>query len=299
MLTFFNNLFSRDEETQISKVDAVELSNDKDVKEPVVSSVSYSPRQIVFGTGQSIGMQRDHNEDALFALNMMLSEGTKEIPFGVFIVADGMGGHRDGDVASGVVLRVFVDQIMSSLFSRIISLSNEGEGDAIQEIMEKSVAAAQQVVIKEVPGGGTTLTAALIIGTQVVFAHVGDSRAYFISPDGSEIKVITHDHSLVQRLVDLGQITEEEAEVHPQRNVLYRAMGQPEPFKPDIHTHPLPSPGYILICSDGLWGQISEEELTRLVVSSANPSAACHELVKAANAAGGPDNITAVLVQIF
>lgn len=299
MLNFFHNLFDRHEEAQTSKTGTAELVNDKVVRDSASLSFNYSPLQIVVGTGQSIGMQRDHNEDALFTLNMMLSEGKKEIPFGIFVVADGMGGHRHGEVASGVVLRVFVDDVMSKIFSRIISLKDEGEVDSIQEIMEKGVEAAQKIVTEKVPGGGTTLTAALIIGGQVTFAHVGDSRAYFISPDGSVIKAITHDHSLVQRLVDLGQITEEEAEVHPQRNVLYRAMGQPEPFKPDIHSHALPSPGYILICSDGLWGLISEEELARLVVTAANPSAACHELIKAANGAGGPDNISAILIQVY
>ena len=299
MINFFQNLFSSKEEVETTIMKTAELSEKKDVKEYTVSSSNYSPIQIVVGTGQSIGMQRDHNEDALFALNLMLSEGKKEIPFGLFIVADGMGGHSYGEIASGVVLKVFADHIMSKLFSKIISLKDEGGEDSLQEVMEEGVEVAQEVVVKEVPGGGTTLTAALIIGSQVTFAHVGDSRAYFISPDGAEVKVITHDHSLVQRLVDLGQITEEEAEVHPQRNVLYRALGQPESFKPDIRTHPLPSPGYILICSDGLWGQISEDELTRLVVTAPNPSAACHDLIKAANDAGGPDNITAILVQIY
>ena len=299
MLDFFQHLFNSEEEIKASKMKTAELSKEEEVKVNAVSSSNYSPIQIVVGTGQSIGMQRDHNEDALFALNLMLSDGKKEIPFGIFIVADGMGGHRHGEVASGIVLRVFADHIMSKLFPKIVSLKDEDGEDSIQEIMEEGVETAQEVVVKEVPGGGTTLTAALVIGSQVTIAHVGDSRAYFISPDGSKVETITHDHSLVQRLVDLGQITEEEAEVHPQRNVLYRALGQPEPFKPDIHSHSLPSPGYILICSDGLWGQIPEEELTRLIVTAANPSAACHDLIKAANDAGGPDNITAILVQIF
>jgi protein phosphatase len=101
---------------------------------------------------------------------------------------------------------------------------------------------------------------------------------------------------LVRRLVELGQITEDEAKVHPNRNVLYRALGQSEPFKPDIHTHPLPQPGYMMICSDGLWGVVPDIEIFRIVNSAKNLSMACHDLVEAANAGGGPDNISVILV---
>jgi len=105
------------------------------------------------------------------------------------------------------------------------------------------------------------------------------------------------DHSLVRRLIELGQLTEEEAAVHPQRNVLYRALGQTEPFEPEINTMVLPHPGYLLICSDGLWGVVPEAEIFRIVMNAENPSLACHRLVEAANAAGGPDNISVVLLQ--
>lgn len=113
------------------------------------------------------------------------------------------------------------------------------------------------------------------------------------------MQAMTVDHSLVRRLVDLGQLTEEQARVYPQKNVLYRALGQAEPFRPDIHTHLIPHPGYILICSDGLWGTVPDEEMFKIVSSAPNPSMACHDLVEAANAAGGPDNISVILVQYF
>jgi serine/threonine protein phosphatase PrpC len=151
-------------------------------------------------------------------------------------------------------------------------------------------------VLTKAPGGGTTLTVAVIIGNQVTLAHIGDSRAYFIYSD-SRIEAITKDHSLVSRLVELGQITEEEAAVHPQRNVLYRALGQRDPIKPDISNHIFPESGYLLMCSDGLWGVISQDEITRSVLTSENLSSACHMMVEAANLAGGPDNISVVLVQ--
>ena len=179
-----------------------------------------------------------------------------------------------------------------------MGLDPEPQSESLQEIMEMSVREAHQAVLKRAPGGGTTLTAAMVIGEQVTIAHVGDSRAYFIYPDG-RMQAMTLDHSLVRRLVDLGQLTEEQARTYPQKNVLYRALGLAEPFRPDIHTHLMPHPGYILICSDGLWGCVSDTEMFDLITSSPNPSVACTRLVDAANDAGGPDNISAVIVQYF
>ncbi len=111
------------------------------------------------------------------------------------------------------------------------------------------------------------------------------------------MEVMTQDHSLVRRLQDLGQIDEKEASIHPQRNVLYRALGQSEPFRPDIHTHTLPGLGYMLMCSDGLWGTVTDDEISEIIRSAPSLTMACHKLIEAANAAGGPDNISAILVQ--
>jgi protein phosphatase len=137
----------------------------------------------------------------------------------------------------------------------------------------------------------------LILGEQITLAHVGDSRAYHIDKDG-QMEVLTRDHSLVRRLEELGQITHEEAAVHPQRNVLYRALGQGEPFDPDIKTMHVPGGGHLLICSDGLWGVISEADIKTIVTGHLQLDEACQALVDAANAAGGPDNITAILVRL-
>jgi protein phosphatase len=103
---------------------------------------------------------------------------------------------------------------------------------------------------------------------------------------------------LVKRLEELGQITAAEAAVHPQRNVLYRALGQGEPFEPEITALSIPPGGYIMLCSDGLWGYVDEPELIRIIKTAPNPEMACHEMVRAANAAGGPDNISVVLVRL-
>jgi serine/threonine protein phosphatase PrpC len=145
-----------------------------------------------------------------------------------------------------------------------------------------------------VPGGGTTLTAVLLLGSLMTIGHVGDSRAYLFSNGHGE--VLTRDHSLVKRLEELGQLTEAEAAVHPQRNVLYKAIGQGANLEVDVLTHPVPKDGFLMLCSDGLWGVVAEEDIERIVWNSPHPQIACDELVRAANAAGGPDNITAILV---
>jgi protein phosphatase len=176
-------------------------------------------------------------------------------------------------------------------------IAGRGTGEvSLHEIMEAGVSEAQRAVVRNAPGGGTTLTAALVFGDQVTLTHVGDSRAYFLYPSG-RLEVVTQDHSLVKRLQDLGQIDEKEASIHPQRNVLYRALGQSEPFRPDIHTHTLPEDGYLLICSDGLWAYVDENEIHRIVFAEPHPTLASQKLVDAANSAGGPDNISAILVR--
>lgn len=296
MLKFLERIFNRrrpaDEKT--AAVQTAPLTEEQ-LQPVTVIPVSFSPSQLLVGVGQSVGLQRERNEDALFTLNAILSDGNTELPFGVFIVADGMGGHEHGEIASSVAVRAMAEYVLSRLYLPFLSMG-ERQHSSLQEVMENGVVQAQQAVVKFAPGGGTTLTAALIVGEQVTVAHVGDSRAYFIFPDG-RMEVVTQDHSLVHRLVELGQISEQEAQVHPQRNVLYRALGQSEPFRPDVYTHPMPHPGYLLVCSDGLWGVVSEQDMFQIITSARNPAVACKNLVDAANAAGGPDNISVILVQ--
>ena len=207
-----------------------------------------------------------------------------------------MGGHLHGEIASGVAARAVAQYTMGKLYPSLLGLQQETQNESLQEIMEGGIREAQQTVVKRAPGGGTTLTAALVIGEQVTLAHVGDSRAYFIYPDG-RMQSMTQDHSLVRRLVELGQMTEQDAASSNQRNILYRAIGQLEPFRPDINTYLFPRPGSVLLCSDGLWVVVPEADIFDVVSTTPNPSLACHKLVELANAAGGPDNISVILVQ--
>jgi serine/threonine protein phosphatase PrpC len=249
---------------------------------------------IAVGTAQSIGIERDHNEDTLFVL---ISNATRDdtIPdFGLFLVADGMGGHRAGEVASAISARTTARILTEGTFLKLLENEKHENELPLQELIRQALEKANDSVVAQVPGGGTTLTVALLLHKQLIIGHVGDSRAYIINDGKSE--VITRDHSLVERLRELGQLSPEEAASHPQRNVLYRAIGQGANLEVDIVNHPIPSGGYLLLCSDGLWGVVPDHEIRRIIYKSGHPQAACEELVRAANAAGGPDNISAVLV---
>lgn len=254
------------------------------------------PFQLVISCGQSLGVQRDNNEDSIYSFSSVISTGIEELAFGLCIVADGMGGYKNGELASSVCTKVAAKYLISKVYTHLLDIHNDPLDESIQETVLQAIKDAQKAVVLNAPGGGTTLTMAMIIGEQVTIAHVGDSRAYFIYPDG-RIHRVSKDHSLVQRMVDLEEITETEAFVHPQRNILLQAIGQTETFKPDIVTHQIPKGGYLMLCSDGLWGVLPDQEMYRIIISTKEPSEACIKLVDAANRAGGPDNISVVLVK--
>ncbi len=272
----------------------------KVVTAPLDPAAARRPDTVTFhthlkvGIAQSTGIERSHNEDTLFALlgSAANQQGLPE--FGLFIVADGMGGHRAGEIASAISVRKVAQYIIQRSFLHLFEPENSTEVPPLQELMRAALEVANQAVVERVPGGGTTLTAAVVLGRQVTLGHVGDSRAYFIDQD--TVQVVTRDHSLVERLKELGQLSEEEAAIHPQRNVLYRAIGQGSNLEVDVSTQSIPENAYMLLCSDGLWGVVPEEEIQRIVLTAKDPQAACDRLVQEANAAGGPDNITAVLV---
>jgi protein phosphatase len=269
--------------------------SEEELREVVKPDTSVNLNQISASYARSMGKQRDHNEDSIFTFSGTITYGEKDQNLGLYVVADGMGGHQNGALASGSAARVFGKYVLENFLVPILDPDKNTPAQSLQEIMENAVKAAQFAVQKHAPGGGTTLTAVLAVGEQVTLAHVGDSRCYFIHLDG-RCNILTQDHSLVHRLVELGQLDEEMAKVHLQRNVLYRAVGQADPFIPDIATHQIQRPGYLLLCSDGLWGVVSNDEIIRIVLEKRIPSVACETLIDAANEAGGPDNISVILV---
>jgi len=253
--------------------------------------------QLMASCAQSVGKQRDHNEDALFCLTSVMASNEDITPFGLYIVADGMGGHQHGEVCSEIAIRTMADYVIRNLFTNLIRPDHQPPEEPLQEIMKQGIQVAHQNILEKVSGGGTTLSTVTIMGNQMTIAHVGDSRIYTINLNG-RIKPITRDHSLVKRLEELGQLTPEEAAVDPRRNVLYHALGQGTPLDPEIISAPIPHSGYLLVCSDGLWGVISENKIGNIITSAKSLPEACQSLIKAANDAGGPDNISVILIRL-
>jgi protein phosphatase len=209
-----------------------------------------------------------------------------------------MGGHQFGEIASNAAVRIMAGSILRKFHSYLFGVPSQPLQESVQEVLEAAVMEAHRFVQREAPGSGTTVTAALVLGEQVTIAHVGDSRAYAVYMDG-RVEPITRDHSLVKRLEELGHLNEDEAANFPHRNVLIRAVGQGEAVEADVVTLPFPQPGFLMLCSDGLWGVVNSHDIFEAVSQAATPQAACQRLVTAANAAGGPDNISVVIAQMI
>jgi serine/threonine protein phosphatase PrpC len=227
--------------------------------------------KIEVGSATDIGRVRERNEDSMLV----------DPP--LYVVADGMGGHRGGQVASQVAL-----EAMEEL--------ETGDGGSLAEHVRRANRAVwdRSVEDERLSGMGTTLTAARIDGGSALIAHVGDSRAYLLR-DGS-LRQLTTDHTLVARMVKSGEITEAEAEVHPHKNVLTRALGTDEQVEVDEDSIALVDGDRLLLCSDGLTGMVTEDQIQAILETSEQPQQAADRLVKAANRAGGIDNITVVVL---
>lgn len=264
---------------------------------PLETYVSKPGKHLTYGLNSDIGMQRNNNQDSMltfFTSNVSVEDHPD---FGLFAVADGMGGHHDGEKASAITTRIVAQYIIDKLYLNLLAKnSSDAERPTISEVLSQAVQKANDAVSEQIPEGGTTVTSVVVVGDLAYIAHVGDSRAYLITND--MIEQITRDHSLVQRLIELDQLTPEEAAAHPQRNVLYRAIGQSDNLEVDAVTRRLPPGSRLLICSDGLWNQVPEDMLLDIIRSSKTPQEGCDRLIAAANERGGPDNITAILIQI-
>ncbi len=258
--------------------------------------MTYRNDSIAFGQVSDVGLVRSNNQDSALSF-LFTSRSVDDQPdFGLFIVADGMGGHHDGERASAITTKSLAAHITHSIYLPLLNGTNDIDQVPLTEAMVNGVKKSNEEVIKHVPEGGTTVTAVVLLGDLAHIAHVGDSRAYLLTKDG--IEQITRDHSLVQRLIELDQITPEEAADHPQKNVLYRALGQNETIEVDTITRRLPPESRVLICSDGLWGQVEERDLYEICMNVPDPQQACEKLAALANTHGGVDNITSILLKI-
>lgn len=243
-----------------------------------------------------VGRQRENNQDSYFTVTSYIEADGQTQPFGLFIVADGMGGYKGGEKASAIALRTAADHILNNIYLPEVLPNGSSPQNPINEVLTEAVTSANASVLLDVPEAGTTLTVAVVLGHQAYFAHVGDSRAYIYS-DG-KLNQITNDHSVVARMVEVGQLTPEEALTHKNRNVLYRAIGQSNSLEVETHLQPLPPDSYLLICSDGLWNQITDDEISSLLGNLKSLNHGVQTFVDLANHNGGDDNITVVLVGV-
>jgi serine/threonine protein phosphatase PrpC len=240
------------------------------------------------------GVTRENNEDSLAAVTLNRASAADSQSIGVYAVADGMGGHEAGEVASQLAVRTAVRQLMGD-----VTETDEDMPENYRQWLESAVALANRVVHEkaheENKKMGTTLVMAVVVGHDVHIANVGDSRAYLISP--TSIRQITHDQSLAQVLVDSGTITPEQAANHPNRNILTQAVGPDAGVTVDLFNETLETHESLLLCSDGLWNTLGDAEIIHIVRTAATPNVACQALVDACNAKGSLDNIAAVLVR--
>jgi serine/threonine protein phosphatase PrpC len=248
------------------------------------------------GRGTHVGMVRTLNEDSLAVVEINRIQQSISHPIGVYVVADGMGGHAAGEVASGLI----VDTIAAKALEELLPPQAQAIKPAVSEWLRIAVEAANTEVFNLRKSAGTdmgsTMIAAVVAGNQASFTHIGDSRIYLINAKG--IKRLTVDHSLVERLIATHQITREEARHHPQRNVIYRTIGDKPKIELEVHSLTLAIGDHLLLCSDGLSGMVEDERICRLVQDASSPQAACEALIEAANAAGGQDNTSVVIVKI-
>ncbi|MBX3064229.1 MAG: Stp1/IreP family PP2C-type Ser/Thr phosphatase [Anaerolineae bacterium] len=246
------------------------------------------------GWGIDKGTVRENNEDSLAAVTVNQASESESQSVGLYAVADGMGGHQAGEVASKLAVRTAIRQLVEA-----VTESDEPMPENYRVWLEQAVAVANRVVRKtgddQQKNLGTTLVIAVVVGNDVHIANVGDSRAYLVTP--TKLRQITHDHTFVQMLVDSGTITPEQAAKHPRRNVLTQAIGAQDQADIDLYDETLGADELILLCSDGLWETLGDEQILEIIRTAETPGAACQALVDACNEKGSQDNIAAVLVR--
>jgi protein phosphatase len=235
------------------------------------------------------GLVRPENQDA-FYIDLLYEQG-----IALCVVCDGMGGAKAGGVASKLAAEMFVEGVKERLKLNmspkyIASIAEEAVDKANAEIFEKSMTDST------CSGMGTTLVSVITDGSEAVILNVGDSRAYVIDENG--IQRITRDHSVVEDLLIMGDLTREEARTHPRKNLITRALGTESTVKCDLYNRKVKKGESILLCSDGLTNMVEEQEILYEVLHGGEKEQACDRLIDIANSRGGRDNITVVLLEI-
>jgi len=247
---------------------------------------------VVVGAASDAGRIRPDNEDRYVVL---APPELAAVLDAVLVVADGMGGHQAGEVASGIVVDRF-----AGWFGRI-GVAEQARSDwpaALAQIIREANREVWRAAAADprLRGMGSTATVALIARQKLYLGHVGDSRAYLIR--GATVHQLTHDHSWVAEQVRAGRLAASDAQEHPHRNVLTRAVGGGPDIEVDTGAYELVAGDHVLLCSDGLSNLVSGDELSRLVWTYGQPGLAAEKLVELANERGAPDNVTAVVARI-
>jgi PPM family protein phosphatase len=303
-----------------------------------------------------VGRVREQNQDSFSTTEFLQSSVERPMNLGLYVVADGMGGHKGGEIASAIASQVFSSEVIGRVLAPLTGTPGNGPNLANETILQgmaRAVQTANERIYKARDSRqndmGTTLVAVLIANGKAYVVNVGDSRFYFytqrpeeddahpiidttaplkskgatvplkrtaqLEEPGSQVQVqdqektlsredymltqVSVDHSLVHRLVELGQLDPEEAKVHPHRNFIYRSLGGPPPIEVDTFVRTLRPGDRLLLCSDGLNSMIEDEQIEEVLATAPDSQDACRQLVELANEAGGHDNITTIIVDVL
>jgi len=249
---------------------------------------------ITLYTKTDIGKERTSNEDSVASLIMNSQSFRKEFNYGILVVADGMGGHEMGEVASEVAAQTFIEAVTENIFH--FTTSNNGVikfDDVLRNAVQSANKKVWEISENKTFKMGTTLVGAIIFDKHIYIVNVGDSRAYLIKPNKS-IRQITKDHSAVQEMLDNGVITKEQSINHPRRNILTKALGLSESITPDIFEQDMED-NTLMLCSDGLYGMLDDNEIIKTMNGNIYKSG--NDLISLANEHGGVDNISVAIAR--
>lgn len=258
------------------------------------------PLRLEIGSGWDVGIKRKQqpNEDSMVAMQGTCIYNNALLPFGLLVVADGMGGHAAGQDASYLAVQAMLQWVVPH-----IAGANAMSDELLAELLVDGVRQANLAVYQrsqEVGADmGTTITAALVLDSRAYVVNVGDSRTYRYR-EGEGLRQITHDHSLVARLVAAGRITPDEVYTHPDRNQVYRGLGDKRNVEVDSFMLTLQANDRLLLCSDGLWEMVRDPEIERILQHSEwNPAQISKALIRSALKGGGLDNISAIVAHVL
>lgn len=247
---------------------------------------------IISAQQTDIGRQRQTNEDAVLSYRPEDNQVIEKQGF-LFVVADGVGGHTSGDLASRLAVATIREAYYQDESDDRVQVLRHAIEEANMRIYRENMSAVPQPAPEKMMG--STVVAAAVCGETLYAANVGDSRVYLIR--GDEMRQVSLDHSVVGEQVRAGILTKEQARVHPQRNQIYRCLGEKDSVEVDTYTEHVQAGDLILLCTDGLSELVSEEDIAAIVRQN-EPQESVRLLVECANAAGGPDNITALVARV-